>query len=33
MEKEAAINKFDLLIIGGSAGSLEVVLEILPLIR
>ncbi len=33
MEKEAAVNKFDLLIIGGSAGSLEVVLEILPLLR
>ena len=33
MEKEAAVNRFELLIIGGSAGSLEVVLEILPLLK
>jgi len=33
MEKEIFINKYELLIIGGSAGSLEVILEVLPLLR
>jgi two-component system chemotaxis response regulator CheB len=33
MEKEISLNKYELLIIGGSAGSLEVILEILPQLR
>jgi two-component system, chemotaxis family, protein-glutamate methylesterase/glutaminase len=33
MEKEVFINKYELLIIGGSAGSLEVILEVLPSLR
>jgi two-component system, chemotaxis family, protein-glutamate methylesterase/glutaminase len=33
MEKDFVMNKYELLIIGGSAGSLEVILEILPLLR
>jgi two-component system, chemotaxis family, protein-glutamate methylesterase/glutaminase len=33
MEEEILMNKYELLIIGGSAGSLEVILEVLPLLR
>lgn len=33
MEKGIAISKYELVVIGGSAGSLEVILEILPLLR
>jgi len=33
MAKDISLNKYQLLIIGGSAGSLEVILEILPLLR
>jgi two-component system, chemotaxis family, protein-glutamate methylesterase/glutaminase len=33
MEKEVFMNKYELLIIGGSAGSLEVILEVLPSLR
>ena len=33
MEKEIFMNKYELLIIGGSAGGLEVLLEVLPQLR
>jgi two-component system, chemotaxis family, protein-glutamate methylesterase/glutaminase len=33
MEEEILMNKYELLIIGGSAGSLEVILEVLPSLR
>jgi two-component system chemotaxis response regulator CheB len=33
MAKDISLNKYQLLIIGGSAGSLEVILEILPVLR
>lgn len=33
MEKDISLNKYELLMIGGSAGSLEVILEILPQLR
>jgi two-component system, chemotaxis family, protein-glutamate methylesterase/glutaminase len=33
MEEDLSMNKYELLIIGGSAGCLEVILEILPLLR
>ena len=33
MEEDLSMNKYELLIIGGSAGSLEVILDILPLLR